>query len=110
MELLSTDEDVQTSFSLETLLEMLEKVGYRGNPYKADMKSKVQVQVSITPLRFSNLQNARDFKFLPEVYPNKRQSLPKFQNGQLSGPCLQNGLSFIPYTHISSQDLQVLDT
>ena len=30
-------------FSLEISLEMLEKVGYRGNPYKADMKSKVPV-------------------------------------------------------------------
>ena len=43
MELSLTDEDVQRLFSLETLLEMLEKVGYRGNPCKADMKSKVQV-------------------------------------------------------------------
>ena len=36
-------EDVQRLFSLETSLEMLEKVGYRGNPYKADIESKVQV-------------------------------------------------------------------
>ena len=43
MELLYTDEDVQRLFSLETSLEMLEKVGYRGNPYKADIESKVQV-------------------------------------------------------------------
>ena len=43
MELPYTDEDVQRLFSLETLLEMLEKVGYHGNPYKADMKSKVEV-------------------------------------------------------------------
>ena len=43
MELSSTDEDLQALFSLETSLEMLEKVGFRGNSYKADMKSKVQV-------------------------------------------------------------------
>ena len=43
MELSYTDEDVQRLFSLETSLEMLEKVGYRGNLFKADMKSKVQV-------------------------------------------------------------------
>ena len=42
MELSYIDEDVQRLFSLETSLEMLEKVGCRGNPYKADMKSKVQ--------------------------------------------------------------------
>ena len=57
--------------------------------------------MSTTPLSSSNLQNARDLKFLPEVYPDKRQSLPKFINGQLSGPYSQNGLWFIPYTHIS---------
>ena len=43
MELPSTDEVLQTLFSLEMSLEMLKKVGCRGNPYKADMKSKVQV-------------------------------------------------------------------
>ena len=43
MELSYTDENVQRLFSIETLLEMLEKVGYCGNTYKADMKSKVQV-------------------------------------------------------------------
>ena len=43
MELSYTNEDVQRFFSLETSLEMLEKVGYRGNLFKADMKSKVQV-------------------------------------------------------------------
>ena len=42
MELSYIDEDVKRLFSLETSLEMLEKDGYRGNPYKADMKSKVQ--------------------------------------------------------------------
>ena len=46
MELSSTDQDLQTLFSLETLLEMLEKVGYRGNPCKSDMKSKAQVMSS----------------------------------------------------------------
>ena len=44
MELSYTDEDVQRLFSLETSLEMLEKVGHRGNPYKIDMKSKVEVK------------------------------------------------------------------
>ena len=43
MELSHTDEDVQRLLSLETSLEILEKVGCRRNPYKADMKSKVQV-------------------------------------------------------------------
>ena len=43
MELSYTDEDLQRLFSLETSLEMLEKVGYHGNPYTADMNSKVQV-------------------------------------------------------------------
>ena len=42
MELWYTDEDVKRLFSLETSLEMLEKVVHRGNPYKADMKSKVE--------------------------------------------------------------------
>ena len=47
MELSYTDEDVQRLFSLETSLEMLEKVGYRGNPYTGDMKSKVQVMQQV---------------------------------------------------------------
>ena len=53
MELLYTDEDVQRLFSLETLLEMLEKVGYRGNPYKADIESKVQVMQKVCFTYFS---------------------------------------------------------
>ena len=41
MEFSYTDEDVKRLFSLETLLKMLEKIGYRANSYKVDMKSKV---------------------------------------------------------------------
>ena len=53
MELWYTDEDVQRLFSLETSLEMLEKVGYRGNPYKADIESKVQVMQKVCFTYFS---------------------------------------------------------
>ena len=53
MELSYTDEDVQRLFSLETSLEMLEKVGYRGNPYKADIESKVQVMQKVCFTYFS---------------------------------------------------------
>ena len=41
MKLPYTDGDVQRLFSLETSLEMLEKIGYRANLFKVDMKSKV---------------------------------------------------------------------
>ena len=46
-------EDVQRLFSLETSLEMLEKVGHRGNSYKTDMKSKVEVKQYVSHT-FSN--------------------------------------------------------
>ena len=41
MKLPYTDGDVQILFSLKTSLEKLEKIGYRANLFKVDMKSKV---------------------------------------------------------------------
>ena len=37
--------------------------------------------VSMLPLRYPDLENAGDLKFLSEVYSDKRLRLPNFHNG-----------------------------